>query len=601
MAVKVWGKLRHISKINCIIPNITPTFHIMKKNILLFFGMLLCITSIIAQNFVSTVPSKRNALVEEYTGVGCQYCPLGHKAIDQTLAAFPGRAFAINIHQGTFASQYTTQWGNALAAQAGITGYPSSSMNRHVFSGGNIHIDPGQAYQCASEVTKMDAPVNVAATVEIDEASRLMVVKVQAYYTGNASNSINLLNVALLQNNVLSYQAGASTWYPENMVGGQYRHKHILRHLLTGQWGDTIPQTTAGTFISKEYAYVLPHSIGGLDIDNMNDLSVLVFICENHQEVLNVCEAIRVGGKAYMAYGDGCGEECALAWYPTVTVVNPTNQPVHNLRFTLDGTTIVRDKTIAPYCFDTVRVTSFSIDNMPTEQQIYSRTSHVTMTGYTSVGTNVNVSDALDISYGNAEIFTVEGPLTLSIRYDNYPTEVSYSLAGMNDCLYYYQGHGASADVGSTRDYTFSPATAGLYRLKVYDTGGDGLNGTVTVKDAQGNTLFSRNGNDLMVWDHYYFNITNAGTDNPQGPVPTSIEDLEALETSWAVWPNPVSNLLYVRGDAVLQQIDLLDVSGRILVSAEEESLSVAGLPSGLYILRIIDEDGVTMKKIIKK
>ncbi|MBQ6068462.1 MAG: Omp28-related outer membrane protein [Bacteroidales bacterium] len=166
--------------------------------------------------------------------MGCQYCPLGHKATDYTLKAFPGRAFAINIHQGVFATQYATQWGNALAAQAGVTGYPSATLNRHVFEGGNIHIDPGQSYACAMQEMAKEAPVNVAATVDINPVSRLMVVKVEAYYPGNGPGNYNLLNVALVLNNVLGTQMGSS-YYPENMVGGQYRHMHILRHLLTGQ------------------------------------------------------------------------------------------------------------------------------------------------------------------------------------------------------------------------------------------------------------------------------------------------------------------------------------------------------------------------------
>ena len=86
--------------------------------------MLMVARMAVAQTFVPTRPTNRNVLIEEYTGVGCQYCPLGHKATDYTLKAFPGRAFAINNHQGVFATQYATQWGNALAAQAGVTGYP---------------------------------------------------------------------------------------------------------------------------------------------------------------------------------------------------------------------------------------------------------------------------------------------------------------------------------------------------------------------------------------------------------------------------------------------------------------------------------------------
>ncbi len=83
-------------------------------------------------------------------------------------------------------------------------------MNRHAFDGGSIHIDPGQAYSCAMQVMEMDAPVNVAATVDIDPVSRLMVVKVEVFYTGNAANSTNMLNVALIQSNVLGPQQGGS-------------------------------------------------------------------------------------------------------------------------------------------------------------------------------------------------------------------------------------------------------------------------------------------------------------------------------------------------------------------------------------------------------
>ena len=44
----------------------------------------------------------------------------------------------INIHQGSFAGNnpdYKTDWGNALAGQTGLTGYPSGTINRRVFSG----------------------------------------------------------------------------------------------------------------------------------------------------------------------------------------------------------------------------------------------------------------------------------------------------------------------------------------------------------------------------------------------------------------------------------------------------------------------------------
>ena len=572
----------------------------MKRKMMLV-GMMLTAFAASAQTFVSTQPGKRNALIEEYTGVNCQYCPLGHKATDQTVEAFPGRVFAINIHQGTFASRFTTQWGNALAGQASISGYPSSTLSRHAFFGNSIHIDPGQAYSCAAEILEMDAPVNVAATVDIDPQSRLMVVKVEAYYTADANGGTNMLNVALVQNNVLYYQAGASSYYPENMVNGEYQHKHILRDLLTGQWGDTIHQTTAGSFFTKEYAYVIPPQIGDLEVPNVDDLSVVVFVCEGRKEVLNACEAIRTGDKAYIAHGHAGGEECSLEWNPFVTVVNPTDQPIDNLKFNVDGSVVTRNKTIAPYCSDTVRIAHFAIDAMPEASQSYSQSVSVVFSSFASNGHEVAAAgDPVGISYGNAELYTAEGPLTLRIRYDSYPTEVSFTLAGMDDCRYYYQTTGSQSDAGATREYTLSPATAGLYRLKVYDVGGDGLSGTVAVVDAQGNTLFSRNGSDLMVWDDLYLNITTAGSDGPQDPV-VAIDDVAMHSVSLQLYPNPATDRLMLSADMPVQRVQVFDMTGRMVMSSTGTELDVSTLPAGLYMLRAMGETGVGSKKFIKK
>ncbi len=563
--------------------------------------MLLMTFAVQAQTFVSTTPGSRNVLVEEYTGVSCQYCPLGHKAVDFTLKSFPGRAFAINIHQGVFASQFSTQWGNALANQASVQGYPSATVNRHAFSSGTIQIDPGQSYPCAQQMMDQEAKVNVAATMDIDPATRLMVVKVEVYYPGNGPGDFNMLNVALVQNNVLGNQTGGSQYYPENMVNGQYRHMHILRHLLTGQWGDTIHDVTAGSFFTKEYAYVVPRQIGDLAVDNLDDLSVLVFVCQDRKEVLNVCEAIRKGDKAYIAYGDKGGYECSLDYHPYVCVVNPTDRPVSDLRFEIDGTNVVRHKTISPYTADTVQVASYSIADMPAAHGQYGETVSVRLAGYTTGGSQVNVSaGALSVDYANVDVYTAEGPLTLSIKYDSYPQEVTFTLAGLADCQYYYRVEGADGDAGRTVDYTLSPATAGLYRLKLVDVGADGLNGTVTVADAAHNTLFSRSGRDLMVWDNYYFNITTPGTDGPIGTV-VGIEEPDTQPAEWNVWPNPVSDVLHIPEGPEIRRVDVLDLSGRVQATSADGEVNVSALPAGLYILRVVTAEGVMVKKIIKQ
>ena len=73
-----------------------------------------------AQIFVDTTPQFRNVVLETYNGINCQFCPDGDRVADTVAAAHPGRVFVINIHQAYYATQYTTQWGDSLAEQAGV-------------------------------------------------------------------------------------------------------------------------------------------------------------------------------------------------------------------------------------------------------------------------------------------------------------------------------------------------------------------------------------------------------------------------------------------------------------------------------------------------
>ena len=242
------------------------------------------------QPFVSKTPSNKNVILEEYTGVNCGYCPDGHRIANEIVAANPGRAWAINIHTGQYAVRYSTEWGEALAGQTGLTGYPSGTVNRHVFSGSSTALNRGKWTAAAAEIMAQPAPVNVAARCTIDRSTRVMTVEVEAYYTSNSSASYNYLNVAVLQNNILGPQSGGSNYNPSQMEGSQYRHMHMLRHLLSGQWGDMITKTSEGNLFSKKYTYTIPETISD-EAMVLSDLEVVAFITESHQEILNGCKA----------------------------------------------------------------------------------------------------------------------------------------------------------------------------------------------------------------------------------------------------------------------------------------------------------------------
>ena len=224
-----------------------------------------------SQAIVSTTPQNRNAVIEDFNGKNCMWDPAAHKIIDNVIAAHPGRVVAMNIHQGYYANgnpNYRTAFGDALADQAVVSEYPGVCLNRHVYSGTTMLMDRSTLPSYVNTLLSEASPVNIAATAEVDWNTRVLTVYVELYYTGNSAASTNMLNVALIQDGVYGPQSGGSTNYPDMMVDANtYIHNHMLRHLLTGQWGDEISTTTAGSFVSRTYTYALSDSIGAVDID----------------------------------------------------------------------------------------------------------------------------------------------------------------------------------------------------------------------------------------------------------------------------------------------------------------------------------------------
>ena len=217
-----------------------------------------------SQTFVSTTPENKNVVLEEFTGIYCTFCPDGHVQAQAIYNQNPNDVVLINIHTGGYASpnagdpDFQTQFGSAIAGQSNLSGYPAGTVNRRVFAGlgqnGGTAMSRGNWQSASSQILNEASYVNVAAQANLDISTRQLSVTVEAYYTGNSPVTTNKLNVALMQNNVEGPQTGGSTYNPSAILpNGNYNHQHMLRHLLTGQWGDDITNTTSGSFFTNTY------------------------------------------------------------------------------------------------------------------------------------------------------------------------------------------------------------------------------------------------------------------------------------------------------------------------------------------------------------
>ncbi len=257
----------------------------------IFFTFLLAVTfsasSLVAQTIVGTDPENKNVVLEEFTGIHCSWCPTGHALAQGIQDAHPDDVALINIHEGGFAvpsagePDYRTPMGNVIASQAGSSsiGWPSGSVNRHIFSGSVTAMSRGIWVSASNQILDSPSYLNVGLIATVITSTRQLTVEVEIYYTGDSPESTNYLNVAILQDSILGPQTNGG-------AGNNYNHMHMLRHLLTGQWGVEISETTTGSFYSETFTYELPENYTEVDVI-LENLDIVAFVTETRQEIIS--------------------------------------------------------------------------------------------------------------------------------------------------------------------------------------------------------------------------------------------------------------------------------------------------------------------------
>lgn len=240
--------------------------------------------------FVDTLPQFKNVLIEEITGIGCGFCPDGHRMCDSLVELYNGKIFNINIHCGGYANytpNYKTEEGDAIfeVFKSG-GGFPAGYVSRQEW---NIKSDPypvGRGYfaYCAKEIMAQRTYMNIAAQSTIEKATRKLTVNVQGYFT-DLTTETSLINIALVQNNIKGPQSGGEEYYPAHYDAAtkKYTHNHMLRKMITGTWGEVIPNTGKNSLYSKTFTYTIPSTLGLGSIQTvLEDMEVIVFVTKQN-------------------------------------------------------------------------------------------------------------------------------------------------------------------------------------------------------------------------------------------------------------------------------------------------------------------------------
>ena len=231
--------------------------------------------------YVSTTPTNRNVILEEFTGRNCGYCPDGHRIANELMEANPNRFWPVNIHCGGYSPtsypNMNTYDGNHIYESFTVEGFPSGVVNRSTIEAQGRYSWQSLVNAQLNQVSEC----NIGGEVSIDPETRMATISVEVYYTSNSPYSQNFLTIAMLQDSILGSQADYDNYNPSQWVGDQYCHMHVLRDIITGGvMGDAIYPTTQGYLSTSTYVYPIPEIIGspnGVEVD-LNNIYFMAWI-----------------------------------------------------------------------------------------------------------------------------------------------------------------------------------------------------------------------------------------------------------------------------------------------------------------------------------
>ena len=64
------------------------------------------------------------------------------------------------------------------------------------------------------------------------------------------------------------------------------------------------------------------------------------------------------------------------------------------------------------------------------------------------------------------------------------------------------------------------------------------------------------------------------------------------------MWPNPASDLLHIEADG-LQQVEIINLMGRTVLTSQQATLNVKALPTGAYFVRITTDKGTEVTRLV--
>jgi hypothetical protein len=561
------------------------------KTTLFTVGAICTVLSVSAQLPVSTTPQNKKAVLEEFTGIHCGYCPDGHKIATNIYNVDPNNVVLINIHTGGFATpsagepDFRTSDGNSIAAMPnmGISGYPTGDVNRTVFTGTAMAMSRSLWASRVNTIKSQPAYCNVALQGTVDAQTRVLTVQAEVYYTANSPVNTNSLTIALLETDIPGPQADYGNFNPTNWnPDGTYKHNHVLRKVITPTFGMPVTPTTAGSLFTTTVTYTVPTKYPATGTYTtpclLGRLELVAFVTETNSVTINAAHGpIYINNIPYqrditISKISTETEVCTGTINPNFWFINYGSDTVTTVTFTysINGGvpyTYTWNGSCPPYTQQLIMLNTLNFSPLPT--------SNTLQIGVASVNNNTDQNNANDVVTKVIPTTSLIAPsinMQMDFAQDQYGSEIRWKVIEEATGIIVAQD-GPWSDLNDTgtvlhtKTFTLVPNTC--YKLEITDDYGDGA----CCAYGHGNYNLKSNGNSIFSG---YASYGKGLTKWFKTDVNASVSNNVSLNDMVSIYPNPANEKVNIFINSPKEEtikINVINALGQVIYSSEKEVL----------------------------
>ena len=173
----------------------------------------------------------KKAVVEDFTGTWCGYCPRVSYAAS-LVEAQTDKVFVVGVHNG---DQMANGFGNALENMYNITGFPTAYIDR---ANTWTYPEPNNVSQALNAA---QGTVDVGLAIETSLTGSNLDITISQGFLQNMTN-VKLL-VFVLEDGIIADQSNYTSYYGGASTILNFEHNGVLRYVATDIMGDTTTST----------------------------------------------------------------------------------------------------------------------------------------------------------------------------------------------------------------------------------------------------------------------------------------------------------------------------------------------------------------------